>query len=694
MEYYRGLVTQGPTGRVINGSTVTVYLADKVTPASLFEVDGVTSQDNPITSGHLRTEGEYEFKVLDGEYWVKVVSGSEIDEFPIFLYDVNASTFQFQVETRVALRGETPIAGKIIYCKSHTTLGDGGHLVFRGVTGAPATTYSDNNGTTILPTGGDGSTAWIGQSEGYVDVRLFGAKFDGVTNDYSAISNALSAHNNVIFPEGRAIIDASTLSLIPPFNIRGSGAGNTIVSFTNLTSSIDGFSIQQAGNRTINSITDLTIEANGSDGRYAITTPRGTSVFNTNTPTYHFERLKFRGDTEDTLEGLYTHGWNRYINLGDGVQHTIRDVEIKGFYDYRDDPALVTTDSTVGVHISGLAGEGGVLMPIIDHVFIHYVGIPVQFDYQVSNPFIVDSQFHRCYRGIYSPRTTSGNQYGVLEAQLSNLNINSQLNCIFVAESAFFDVSNVRTTRADGGFDHSNTWVGIDIQNTDDLKITSTRAYNTSATYTNTHIGMNIENCDYVYISGYNSRSNLDRGLVLHDSTRVTVVGPTFMSGASSSIYFKYTAIASPEITIINDKHVSSITTPYAYDASITKESIIFFGSKTAYSSVDDSATGVTASGGTDNISVSSSNQVLRRQMNSSALNHTFDLQNSKAREGDAFLFRIQMVAGFTGTVSITPNGGGAIWSKVGPGSATQYVVEAVFTESSWILFGAYQSDA
>lgn len=589
------------------------------------------------------------------------------------------------------LRANTDAGIRRALIIGHTSVGDEGAGLFWFDTSD--TTTSDDDGINIVDSQAVRAGTWKRIYSGSVNVKWFGAIGDGVADDTASIQSALDAFDSVFIPSGVFKI-TSTLTVTPPFSIKGSGADTTILSFEDMTSSTDGISIQQGGNRTISTITDMVMQIKGANGRHCITSPRGTAIFNTNTPTYQFERLWFRGEIEQSLEGLYDYGWDRYLDIGDGVNHVIRDVFINGIYDYRVDPGTVTTDSTIGIFLSGVAGEGGVLTPTIDHVYCHYVGIAVQFDYQLSNPFIVDSQFHRCYRGIHSPRTTSGSTYGVLEAQFDNLNINAQLACVFIAQSAYLDITSVRCTRADGGFDHSDTWHGFKLENVDGMKIIGSRALNAEVTvYTNTHIGMLIENCDFVYISGYNAEDNLDRGIIFHDSTRVTCIGATFRAPAVSSIYFQYTSIANPEIAIINDRHTSATPTLYAFDGGISRESIEFIGGKTNYSSVDDSITGISASGGTDDITVTSNNQILRRQMNTSSSNHTFDLQNEKAREGDTFIFRIQMVAGFTGTVSITPNGGGAIWSKTGPGSATQFIVECTFTESSWILIGAYESD-
>lgn len=92
-----------------------------------------------------------------------------------------------------SLRGLAINSIKTLYCQGYYTAGDGGGGVFYAVTGASAGTYVENNGTVILPTGGDGSAAWLRQTDGQAyNVKWFGAKGDGVTNDATAIQNTIN----------------------------------------------------------------------------------------------------------------------------------------------------------------------------------------------------------------------------------------------------------------------------------------------------------------------------------------------------------------------------------------------------------------------------------------------------------------------------------------------------------------------
>lgn len=90
-----------------------------------------------------------------------------------------------------------------IYLKAHTDEGDGGHGFFRAATGAAVGTYVDNNGTTIVPIGGDGSSAWLRVVDnGTVTPQMFGAKADGVIDDSAPAQAAHDSGYTVHYPAG------------------------------------------------------------------------------------------------------------------------------------------------------------------------------------------------------------------------------------------------------------------------------------------------------------------------------------------------------------------------------------------------------------------------------------------------------------------------------------------------------------
>lgn len=89
-----------------------------------------------------------------------------------------------------ALRNQTVAAGYNTRVKGYYTDGDGGGGYFYPVTtGGP---YTDNGGTIITPGGASSSSAWLRFVDDPYNIRWFGAKCDGTTNDTAAFTAAIA----------------------------------------------------------------------------------------------------------------------------------------------------------------------------------------------------------------------------------------------------------------------------------------------------------------------------------------------------------------------------------------------------------------------------------------------------------------------------------------------------------------------
>lgn len=84
----------------------------------------------------------------------------------------------------------SPTSGDVYTTAYALNAGDGGGGVWTFVDGAGAGTYVDNTGTVIVPSGGDGSGAWLRQFDTYIDCRWFGV---GTVDDSAAIQAAMDA---------------------------------------------------------------------------------------------------------------------------------------------------------------------------------------------------------------------------------------------------------------------------------------------------------------------------------------------------------------------------------------------------------------------------------------------------------------------------------------------------------------------
>jgi hypothetical protein len=117
------------------------------------------------------------------------------------------------VATISDLRNITPVVGVVNDVEGYYSIGDGGGGQFYAVSGAATGTYVDNGGTIIVPTGTDGSSAWLRVIDGPISVKAFGARGDGVTDDAARIQAAINNFSGIIaFPLGVYIVN-STLTL-------------------------------------------------------------------------------------------------------------------------------------------------------------------------------------------------------------------------------------------------------------------------------------------------------------------------------------------------------------------------------------------------------------------------------------------------------------------------------------------------
>lgn len=206
MELYHETVQDG-SGNIINGATITVTDHATGSPSTIYDKDGV-SISNPFLSGYDRSKGEIDFKAANGLYDIQIVSSDTTTIKSIALVD--ADNLAEYVNNVTALRALTPVNQSRIYLKAHTSEGDKGNGYYRGVTGAAPGTYTDNGGTIITPSGGDGSTAWL-FDEPNPTVLNFGAHPNN-GDSTTAISSALTTLGVIDLADGSLTYTITSIS--------------------------------------------------------------------------------------------------------------------------------------------------------------------------------------------------------------------------------------------------------------------------------------------------------------------------------------------------------------------------------------------------------------------------------------------------------------------------------------------------
>jgi hypothetical protein len=155
--------------------------------------------------------------------------------------DIGGNTTN-NVATIAALRGYS-FSGAwpgSVSVQGYYAANDGGGGPLRNwVSGAAAGTYVDNGGSIIVPTGGDGSAAWLGSSVYVWSLKEFGAKGDGSTDDTDEINAAFAfAAGGVVRGDEGNFKISDTLTLPPGAKFVGVGACdilNALATGTNIS---------------------------------------------------------------------------------------------------------------------------------------------------------------------------------------------------------------------------------------------------------------------------------------------------------------------------------------------------------------------------------------------------------------------------------------------------------------------------
>jgi hypothetical protein len=136
-----------------------------------------------------------------------------------------------KVPTIADLRDLTPNGSMTVQVLGYYSPGDGGGgPVRRGVSGAALGTYVDDGGEVIVPTGGDGSAAWLWEHSGPVNIKWYGATGDeGAANAFATSdvvfwpAGSYSHAGLIDVPAGKTAIGYSASITGPGFNVKEGG---------------------------------------------------------------------------------------------------------------------------------------------------------------------------------------------------------------------------------------------------------------------------------------------------------------------------------------------------------------------------------------------------------------------------------------------------------------------------------------
>lgn len=163
-----------------------------ITPVNSSDIEITTGPCNRLKLGG-PIEQEMDIMVISS---LSTALGDVADAIAEYTSGVKAT-----VDTIADLRNLTPLPGASVDVLGYYERGDGGGGPKRiWMEGQSAGTYIDNGGSIILPTNGDGSAAWLIDTELCApDIRWFGASStETAENNTTSINNALAASSSGI----------------------------------------------------------------------------------------------------------------------------------------------------------------------------------------------------------------------------------------------------------------------------------------------------------------------------------------------------------------------------------------------------------------------------------------------------------------------------------------------------------------
>ena len=248
------------TNKPLVGGKLYTYLAETTTPATTYSNDTGTPNTNPII---LDANGECNLYLDDDKVYRLILK--DANDVPYFDKDRVSSigggdykvlTFNTIADLRLKIGSEKEPTAQT---SGYYAAGDGGGNSFYwdGTSGA-----TDNGGTIIKPTFVSGAGRWLAIDAYTINVRQFGAKGDGSTDNTTAIQAAITASNTVYFPNGTYLFSGITINT-NNVTLYGAGESRSVLLMTNAAAAA--VSIASTAFTSGVNIRNLRIEGNASN---------------------------------------------------------------------------------------------------------------------------------------------------------------------------------------------------------------------------------------------------------------------------------------------------------------------------------------------------------------------------------------------------------------------------------------------
>ena len=216
----------------INNGYVYCYIAGTTTLKDTYTTaEGTTANSNPV---RLNARGEASIFLGAGAYDIKLCDADNVEIWKQL--NVRGSAFNRTFATYAEnIANSGLIDGEFVNVLSYYTLGDGGYIPMYW---SASSTATHNGGSVRKPTAVIGAGRWLAVNKFEFNVQQFGARGDGVNNDYAAITNCLAAGgagSTVIFPyTGAAYLISQGLKFYAGQKLIGGGGVDIITTATQI----------------------------------------------------------------------------------------------------------------------------------------------------------------------------------------------------------------------------------------------------------------------------------------------------------------------------------------------------------------------------------------------------------------------------------------------------------------------------
>jgi hypothetical protein len=369
-----------------------------------------------------------------------------------------------------------------------------------------------------------------------VNVKDFGAKGDGVTDDTTSFTQALllctANRKNLYVPWGTYLIS----NVLPSPMVMWFGDQAELI-FSNFEGKNGiSFNGENPDGRFVG-LDGFILTSKTSNGETCIETPKGTSLYYGNSVRYIFTNLYCRGSerNESGYSFCWKTGFKTWIHVGDCVGAEISNVCIQGTFDIKSNPVGQTEDCGIL-----LDANGGILTARISDISIGPIHTAIKVGscaFYSINCF----DFIGTYNGIYQDENAA-KIFG--EPKIFEGNINAQNVGIYLKDSVSRTITSVTIRRHSSGWKGAaNDWSGIKADNCSDLCISrcTIQPDESSGEFSGTSHAIYTTGCGGLKVLGNNIGTSNDKGVSLNNCNNYIIADTISWQNKSTDVLFDLT---------------------------------------------------------------------------------------------------------------------------------------------------------